>query len=276
MSNLAMMMGLGSGAGGTPWLADLSVASYDSVLLNMNSQDTVTNGITFGYDGLRMYMTGDGSKYVNQYDLTTAWDLSTASYASKRHYVGSQEGDPSGVQFKSDGTKFYLIGVNNDTVYQYSMSTAWDVSTASYDSVSFSANSQQSLAEDLFFSTDGDKLYVIGFGGVHLYQYTLSTAWDVSTASYDSISFDTSSYNASPAGIYFNPKGDKFYVAGTTIDEYTMTTNWDISTASHNATYTIANDAPTTSPHGLHFKPDGSRMFVVYPSTDTVYQFTTA
>ena len=31
MSNLAMMMGLSSGAGGTPWLADLSVASYDSV-----------------------------------------------------------------------------------------------------------------------------------------------------------------------------------------------------------------------------------------------------
>ena len=112
MSNTAMMMGLSSGAGGTPWLADLSVASYDSVLLAVQDQDTVANGITFGYDGLRMYMTGDGSKYVNQYDLTTAWDLSTASYASKRFYVGSQEGDPSGVQFKSDGTKFYLIGVN--------------------------------------------------------------------------------------------------------------------------------------------------------------------
>ena len=275
MSNTAIMMGLGSGAGAS-WLTDLSVASYDSVLLSVNSQDSVPNGMTFGYDGFRMYMTGDGSKYVNQYDLTTEWDLSTASYANKRHYVGSQEGDPSGVQFKSDGTKFYLIGVNNDTVYQYSMSTAWDASTASYDGVSFSANSQQPNAEDLFFSTDGDKLYVIGMGGVHLYQYTLSTPWDISTASYDSISFDTSSYNAYPAGIYFNPKGDKFYVAGTTVDEYTMTTNWDIGTASHSATYTIANDAPTTSPHGLYFKPDGARMFVIYPSTDTVYQFTTA
>ena len=275
MSNTAIMMGLGSG-GGASWLTDLSVASYDSVLLSVNSQDSVPNGMTFGYDGLRMYMTGDGSKYVNQYDLTTEWDLSTASYANKRHYVGSQEGDPSGVQFKSDGTKFYLIGVNNDTVYQYSMSTAWDASTASYDGVSFSAGSQQSMAEDLFFSTDGDKLYVIGAAGAHLYQYTLSTPWDISTASYDSISFDTSAYNSSPAGIYFNPKGDKFYVAGTTVDEYTMTTNWDISTASHSATYTIANDVPTTAPHSLYFKTDGARMFVIYPSTDTVYQFTTA
>ena len=38
MSNLAMMMGLSSGAGGTPWLADLSVASYDSVSFSVGSR----------------------------------------------------------------------------------------------------------------------------------------------------------------------------------------------------------------------------------------------
>lgn len=271
MSNLAMMMGLGS-AGGTPWLTDLSVASYDSVSIYVNAQDSVPNGITFGYDGLRMYMTGDGSKYVNQYDLTTAWDLSTASYASKRFYIGSQESDAGGVQFKPDGTKMYVYG-KDDYINQYSLSTAWDVSTASYDSVSFNASTQNS-GEDLFFSADGDFVYVTGLGPYQLHQYTVSTPWDISSAT-------TSNYKSltipnAPFGIFFNSKGDKLYMAATDILEYELTTPYDISTASAGATYDIGSAVGTTSPGSLYFKPDGSKMYVSFPSTDYVYQFTTA
>ena len=275
MSNLAMMMGLGSAAGGTPWLTDLSVASYDSVSIYVNAQDSVPNGITFGYDGLRMYMTGDGSKYVNQYDLTTEWDLSTASYASKRFYIGSQVNDAGGVQFKPDGTKMYVYGKGNspNSIHQYSLSTAWDVSTASYDSVSFNASTQIS-GEDLFFSADGDFVYVTGLGPYELHQFTVSTPWDISTAT-------TSGYKSltipnAPFGIFFNSKGDKLYMAATNILEYELTTPYDISTASAGATYNAGGDVGTTSPASLYFKPDGSKMYVSFPSTDYVYQFTTA
>jgi len=272
MSNLAMMMGLGSGAGGTPWLTDLSVASYDSVSLSVNSQDTVANGITFSPDGLRMYMTGDGSKYVNQYDLTTEWDLSTASYSGNRVAIGNQQNDPGGVQFKPDGTKMYVYG-KTAYIYQYSLSSPWDLSTAALDSNPFNSSTQSS-GEDLFFSAEGDFVYVTGLSPYALHQYTIATPWDISTAT--TSGYKSLTIPAAPFGIYFNPAGDKLYMAATNILEYELTTPYDISTAAAGATYNANGDVGTTGPGSLFFKPDGSRMFAVYPSTDNVYQFTTA
>jgi DNA-binding beta-propeller fold protein YncE len=34
--------------------------------------------------------------------------------------VGGQETNPTGTAISSDGTKMYVIGAGNDTVYQYS------------------------------------------------------------------------------------------------------------------------------------------------------------
>jgi hypothetical protein len=50
--------------------------------------------------------------------------------------VSSQDTSPYGLAFSSDGTKMYVTGNTNDTVYQYSLSTAWDVSTASFGLIS--------------------------------------------------------------------------------------------------------------------------------------------
>ena len=69
-----------------------------------------------------MYIMGNTNDSVYQYTLSTAWDVSTASYASKSFSVGSQETSPSGVKFSSDGTKMYVVGMQNDTVYKYTLS----------------------------------------------------------------------------------------------------------------------------------------------------------
>lgn len=51
----------------------------------------------------------------------TAWDVSTASYASKSFSVASQDDAPTAVAFNNDGTKMYICGATNDTIYQYSL-----------------------------------------------------------------------------------------------------------------------------------------------------------
>ena len=63
--------------------------------------------------------------------------------------------------FKSDGTKFYVLGTGNDTIYQYSCATAWNVSTASYDVRLFSVTTQESTPHGLFFKSDGNKFYIV-------------------------------------------------------------------------------------------------------------------
>jgi hypothetical protein len=78
-----------------------------------------------------MYVIGLSGDDVNEYDLSTAWDVSTASYL-QNFSVSAQESAPYGVFFKPDGLKMYIIGFLGDDVNEYDLSTAWDVSTASY------------------------------------------------------------------------------------------------------------------------------------------------
>jgi hypothetical protein len=69
--------------------------------------------------------------HVNEYDLSTAWDITTASYL-QNFSVAAQETNPQDLFFKPDGTKMYVIGSSGDDVNEYDLSTAWDVTTASY------------------------------------------------------------------------------------------------------------------------------------------------
>jgi hypothetical protein len=155
----------------TAW--DVSTASYDSVYFNFGGQDAAPKGIAFNDDGTKMYMVGSVTDYVYQYSLSTAYNLSTISYASISFYVGSQEGLLYAVRFNYDGTKMYISG-NNYIIYQYNLSTAWTVSSASYASISFMHYYPDQGARDFLFADD--KLYTVGFGADKVYQYNLGDA----------------------------------------------------------------------------------------------------
>jgi 6-phosphogluconolactonase (cycloisomerase 2 family) len=224
-----------------------------------------------------MYHGGSTSDDVFQYDLTTAWDLDTASYASKSFDFSSQEGTPHGVTFKPDGTKMFMVGLDNDTVYQYSLSTAWDVSTASYDSVSFSVNSQATAPTGLAFKSDGTAFYVTCQDNDAIYQYTMTTAYDMSTASYASKSKSVSSESSVPRGIVFNSDGTEVYIgcgSNHDINEYSLSTAWDISTA----TYSTVSPTLTSQVTGLRhifINDNGTKTYVLDGTGDNLYQYTT-
>ena len=233
---------------------DLSTASYDSVSFSVASQDPDPAGLTFNNDGTKMYMLGYTNDSVFQYSLSTGFDLSTASYDSVSFSVASQDGFPFGITFNNDGTKMYITGFQNDTVFQYSLSTAFDVSTASYDSVSFSVASQDGNPLDVAFNSTGTKMYMVGISNGRVYQYSLSTAFDLSTASYDSVSFSVASQDVAPFGIVFNNDGTKMYIMGnntTSVFQYTTGTS-DIATITYPASVQWSGGtAPTTPADGV-------------------------
>ncbi len=257
----------------TAW--DLSTASYDSVSFSVASQGTSTNGMAFKTDGAKMYVSNQSNDAVYQYSLSTAWDLSTASYDSVSFSVSSQDTSPSSIAFKSDGTKMYLLGNANDTVYQYSLSTAWNMSTASYDSVSFSVTTQESNPLGLTFKSDGTKMYIVGQTNQTAYQYSLGTAWNMSTASYDSISFSVAPQETIPTGMAIKSDGTKMYLVGSandTVYQYSLSTAWDLSTASYDSV-SFSVTAQDNLPTDLAFKSDGTKMYIVGQTNDTVYQY---
>ena len=257
---------LGAGGGAVSWTVYLSNVTYDSISTNLfYSQDFTPFDIAFSNDGTKLYMIGQSGRYVHQYSLSTAFDLSTISYDSVSISIISQESTPTSVVFNSDGTKMYLTGETSDAVHEYSLSTAWDLSTASYSNVNFSTSAQIATSICLRFSTDGTKMYVISEASTRpIYQYSLSTAFDVSTASYDSVSFNLSSQDTGAQSISFNTDGTKMYMIGTTIDavhQYTLSTVFDLSTASYDSVSfgTSGQQAVATS---LVFSSDGTKMYV--------------
>ena len=135
-----------------------------------------------------MFVTGHKGDDVNEYILSTAWDVSTASFVDSFSY---QTEDPDGrdVKFNQDGTKMFVLGKSNDSVCEYTLSTGFDVSSTVTFIDCFSVADQEDEPDDLQFSPDGTKMFVIGCEAAsddesYINEYTLSTAWDVSTASF--------------------------------------------------------------------------------------------
>jgi len=235
---------------------DLSTASYDTVTLNVSGQDNTPFGFRFSPDGTKMYVAGYNNDIVYQYTLSSAWDLSTASYASIS-YGATETTNTASLLFNNDGTKMYLCERPSRVVYQYTLSTPYNVSTASYDSKSASLASEESTSlEDIAFNNDGTKLLAVGVNSAKVFQYSLSTAFDISTASYDSVSYDVSSQDTAPNSLEFSNGGTKMYMMGSTTDVvYKYSVNGTINTID-NAPTLITDVFDTDARIGRDFKVD--------------------
>ena len=252
----------------------LGAASYDSVSFSVASQDTTPYGITFKSDGTKMYVVGDAGDDVNEYSLSTAWDVSTASYTTV-FSVASQTTIPMDIHFKTDGTSFYISDRATEDIFQYDMTTAWDISTASYTSKSY-AQAQSTNISGLTFNNTGSKMYISDITGSAVYQYTLSTAWDVSTASYDSVSLSISEGDTTAFTMTFNDDGTKLFTLDNSesVFQYNLTSVYDLSTASYSGTSYALTQGGTLN-FGIAFKSDGSKMYVSSSTGDSVYQYST-
>lgn len=256
----------------TSW--NLSSASYTmptSDVFSVASEETKPHDVAFKTDGSKMYITGDDGDDVNEYNLSTDWDINTASY-SQTFSVAAQEIAPQSIAFKSDGNKMYVLGASSDAVNEYDLSTAWDISTASYNQ-NFSVLSQDNLPRGLTFKTDGTKMYITGDQNARVYEYDLSTAWDISTASYNQ-SLYLAIQDSDPRKTVFKSDGTRMFVAGAygeKIVTYNLSTAWDISTATVAGTFPIA--VYDVFIEGIEFKPDGTKFFIIGQGRDKVWAF---
>jgi sugar lactone lactonase YvrE len=138
---------------------------------SVSAQDIAPRGLFFKPDGTKMYVTGSTGDDVNEYDLSTAWDISTASFL-QLFSIAAQETLPNEVFFKPDGKKMYVTGSTGDDVNEYTLGTAWDVSTATFIQL-FSISQQEMLVGGIFFKPDGKKMYIVGTDRDAVWAYDL-------------------------------------------------------------------------------------------------------
>jgi hypothetical protein len=250
---------------------------YSGNSFSITTQETAPQGLFFKPDGTKMYLNGSSGDDVNEYTLSTAWDITTATFVTT-FSTAAQDNSPTDIFFKPDGLTMFIMGGANDIVYQYTLTVAWDISSASYASKSFSVTTQETSPQGLWFKSDGLVMYVVGNATDSVYQYALSTAWDVSTASYGSIFYIISAQEGNATQVNLSADGTKMWITGQSGDdiwEYSLGTSWNISTATPvNNFYTGFQETGST---GLFIDSTApNRVYLVGTVTDAVFQYYTA
>lgn len=239
---------------------------------------TTATGAWISNDAQYMIITGNGVDLVETYELTTPGDFTTltkiSSGATSTLY---SSGNANGVFAKPDGTKIY-VGDISAGLAELTLSTAWDLSTAT-NTYTISPSAVDDInGATVFFSPDGLNLYTGHTSDENLFQYTLTTAWDLSTASKTRVANFT--YTAATWGITtnistvdFNPDGTKMFVGGATGDTVvrgTLSSPWNISTATADK-----NDACYFDrvPQSLVWFPDGTGCWELRADDSTWYEW---
>jgi len=248
---------------------DLNRIEYDSYI-GVGSEDIDVTDLFFKPDGTKMYVTGNNTDTVYEYNLSTPWEIDTASNIAIAN-VYTQDSSVQGVYFRSDGERMYTIGINTDSVYEYRLATPWSVNTAANISVK-SIVSEEASARAVEFNNDGSKMYILGTLSDTVFEYDLTVPWLVSSASYSSRSLYVGSEENIPTGMRFRQDGKELYIVGQQYNKiwsYVLTTPFDVSTATvHNS-----SDLETTQPTGLYLRADGTRLYIADPVSDWVQQY---
>ena len=262
-----------------------AAATYTGVPYDLfEAQDDDYRGLAFNNDGTKVYHVGARGDDINEYILSTPFDLSTAVF---RDYNGdgtgfsiaAQETIAEDLVFNNDGTKMFMVGAATSTVAEYNLSTAFDTSTAAFVTT-FDLSNQTNVVESLVFNNDGTKLFIPDSGPEEINEYNLSTPFDVSTAVFrdfngDGTGYDISGIDIAARNMRFNNDGTKVFLLGAANDavfELTMTTAYELSTATLVDSFSIADQGDI--PEGLVFNNDGTKMFVTDLRNGQVDEYT--
>ncbi len=260
-----------------------SKAIAEPTFVQSKSIDTATYyGLTFNNNGTKMYTlrSGGTTDAVIEHILTTAYDISTATVNNTKvvHVSGGNNSHvPTQVVFNNDGTKMFIVNhAGRKTVDYWSLSTAFDVSTATFDGA-YSLVGKEQRANSIAFNNDGTRMFIAGVGNdsqVRIHEFSLDTAFDLSSGVTQLNTEDLISFHNHIDGVTFNYDGTKMYTINGTEDlmsQFKLTTPYDVSTLSLEGTYDVSS--LTNNSREVVFSNDGSKMFILDDLDNKIHEF---
>lgn len=212
--------------------------------------------LSFSPDGGSLFvMNISGRNHIDRHDLTTAWDLSTAN-AVRSSTLGVADTTPTAFCFNSDGSKCYVVGTANGTVYTYACNAGPFIPTnngARINAETLNLDNTLSTMPSpigIFLSPDDKYMYISE--SQYLYRYQLLQPGNVENA----IWLDrTEIYNTNTQGqtrfidFYVNSSLGKVYTADGTQE---VVTELNVNT-------TITENNNIDLSEGNYFKVSPSR-----------------
>jgi len=233
----------------------------------------------FNEDGTRLIIVEGSTDKIEQYTLSTGYDLTTLSYAGNGQRFnsnsgGTGDGQPRGIEFNGDGTKMFVVGNDRDEINQYSLSTGFNVKTASFAQKKDITNTVGTGPHGMEFNDDGTKIF-LNNRGQSVLEFHID-AFDIKPLGSVVKTIDLSDHlTDSLRGMEFGDNGNKFYVieadcAATCFDvakvhEFTLGIAYDVDSFSYEGEFDVLEWEQDAQ--GLGFSPDGTSMYVLGTNT---------
>ncbi len=247
-------------------------------ILDLNPPEANPTGITFKPDGTKMFTIGYSRNRVQMYDLSTAWDLTSAGSPTESEYLvqGGLAGTQEDFFIDSSGTRMYVISRGSDSIGQFTLNTAWDISDITFvRDIHVNSTSDggfvtgETNPAGITFKPDGTIMYIAGYQLDEVQQIPLSTAWDIST--HGTITSVSILPSTECQGIQFSVNGKEMYILGNNLDgivHFTLSTAWDVTTANLTERTQAFIRANESTPTGLFYRDDLNKCFIVGRSSD--------
>ena len=190
------------------------------------------------YDGSSLSMVG-------------VWDLA----------MGGIDNGAFGIRVKPDGSRFFVAGTQNDSIYQFDTATDFSAVGATHTGTRTAQDGEN--VRNLDVRPDGKKMWIIDSAAISIHEYDLSTAWDISTAAFTGKSAIPGATHSSFNGGRFRPDGTMFYgLSGGNkrLYKYLLSTPWDIDTLSYSGEQLILGTGSGETANDVDWNPDGTRM----------------
>ena len=269
----------------------------------------------------------DLTRVINTYDLSTPYDVSTETFAgdSERCEFEVDSGDHShqiyDLELSSDGMKILLVtrvrhsSADHDKAYVLDLTTAYDISTCSrssattdIDSDTFTSGSNagehdgttEHMLQGIEVNEDGSKVFLLfnnrncnsGEAGARLYEYKLSTPYDLTTMSLvlnAGIRFDCLETGGvkNGAAMRFSPNGKRLFITNHDtqqrgVTQISLTSAYDTSSFKMDGRVVLGGAFDNMSdgndqPRGIAFNSNGLKMYLTSDRTqgskDEIYEY---
>jgi len=204
----------------------------------------------------------DGIQRNDIYVSLRSHKIESLSYVKAKTYSGRI------IRFSTDGTKMLVKAHTHYSVTTYSLSTPWDISTAtSWKNQSFESYNYPAHFD---ISPDGTKLFFIAPTGssntMNLYKTTLSTPWDVTTFGTVS-SVSTGQIGSGHGELRLSDDGMWVFVGyypgsnPARIRVFALPSAWDISSISLSETVNLDSDFNSETPI-ISFSDNGNMVSI--------------
>jgi len=196
---------------------DISNVSFNDSLILSNAGGSSTidaRGVAFDDTGQKFFVCDNDAQVVESYTTSNSYDISD-TLQFDRLDISDQVSGASGLAFNAGGTRLYVIGVEDTQIHQYSLSTGFDLSTASFDKSETLDNIGVDGATGLDVKPDGSRWYAYKEGSKEVLSYSSDLIDDIGGLTQED-TFDASAnvdtFNDAIGDINFGNNGDRLVI----------------------------------------------------------------